>query len=412
VREVAHTLNVATVVSGSIRCAGTAIRIAVELVDAATGYQICSARYDRELRDVFALQDEMSRALVAALAPQLLGELRAASATARTGSLEAYDLYLRGRYFLSQRSRDGIQKGIAHFERALGLDPTFALAWTGIADSYTLLSFYGHLRPREAFPRVMEALRRALALDAALAEVHASLGIANLLYDWDWGRAERELREAIALKPHDAAAHYWYAIYSLTTGALDEAIREIQRARDLDPLSLTINAGMGTTLVLAGRYDAGIEQLRRTLELNPNFTPAYGFLGWAYYLSGRRAEAAEAVEKGMRLAGVNPLGTAYAKALSGERDAALGLLADIERAAATVYVQPIFIARTYAVLGEANAALAWLERGYDEREAWMVNLAIDPTFELLRSEPRFVRLLARLRLPQPRIDSSLTGPMG
>jgi serine/threonine-protein kinase len=189
---------------------------------------------------------------------------------------------------------------------------------------------------------------------------------------------------------------------------LDEAILEMRRARDLDPLSLTINVAVGSTLVLARRYDAGIEQIRRTLELDPNFFPAHGFLEWAYYLSGRRAEAAETAERGMGLVGSNPLGAAYIKALSGERAAALGHLADVERLAGSVYVPPVFVARTYAVLGEWTAALDWLGRAHEERDGWMVYVAIDPTFESLHSDPRFVSLLARMHLPQLRTDNAAT----
>ncbi len=397
---VARALNVATVVSGSVRRAESRLRMTVELVDAATGYQRWSGRYERELRDVFALQDEVSRAVVAALAPQLLGELRPPPAPARTGNLEAYDLYLRGRHFLGQLSREGDEKAIAHFEHALAQDPGYALAWAGIADAYTLLGYGGHLRPHEAMPRAADAVQRALALDATLAEAHASLGMIHLVYDWDWEGAARELRTAIALKPNYATAHQWYANYLLATGAVADAVEEMGQARALDPLSQAINTAMGPMLVLARRYDEGIEQLRRTVDLDPGFANAYGFLSWAYHLAGRRAEAVVAMEQAMALVGQNPLGLAYLKALAGEQAGARRLMAWVEQAAASLYVQPVFVARVYALLGDAPAALAWLERAYTERDGWVIYMGIDPTFEPFRAEPSFLRLLARLRLPR------------
>jgi tetratricopeptide (TPR) repeat protein len=402
-----RALEVATVVSGSVRREGARLRMAVELIDAATGYQRWSARFDRELRDVFALQDEVSRAVVAALAPQLLGELRPPPAALRAGGFEVYDLYLRGRHFLGQRDRGGFQKGIAHFEQALAQDPGYAPAWAGLADAYALLGYGGHLRPREAMPRALDAVRRALALDGTLAEAHASLGIVHLIYDWDWDGAARELRAAIALKPDYATAHQWYANYLLATGAADDAVEAIGRARALDPLSRAIDAGLGPMLVLAGRPDAAIAQLRRTLELDPDFAPAYGFLAWAYFLSGRRGDAVAAAERGLSLAGehgANPVARAYAKALAGDAAAARALLAAVERAAsspASGYVPPIALARAYAILEDAPAALAWLERALEERDASSVYLAVDPTFAALRGGAAFARLLSRLGLPRP-----------
>jgi TolB-like protein/Tfp pilus assembly protein PilF len=401
VRGAARALGVAAVVTGSVRRAGPRLRLTVELVDAATGDRRWSGRYARAVRDVLALQDEVSRAVVAALAPQLLGELRPSPAPARTGNFEAYDLYLRGRHFLGQRSRDGVRKAIAHFEQALAEDPGYALAWAGLADAYTLLGYGGHLRPREAMPRAADAVRRALALDGTLAEAHASLGIVHLVYDWDWDGAARALRTAIALKPDYATAHQWYADYLLATGARDEALQALGRARALDPLSPMVNAGLGPMLALAGRYEAGIAQMRRMLELEPDFGPAYLFLAWVHYLSGQRAEAVAVAQRGMALAGDYPMGLAYVKAIAGEDTAARTLLASVERAAASAYVSPIALARVYAILGDGPAALAWIERAYEERDASIIYLAVDPTFAPLRGEPAFTRLLARLGLPRP-----------
>ncbi|AHG93244.1 transcriptional activator domain-containing protein (plasmid) [Gemmatirosa kalamazoonensis] len=400
-REAARALGVATIVTGRVRRAGPRLRVAVDVIDATSGSAVWTKRFERAHRDVFALQEEMRHAIVAALAPQLLGALPASAAPSRTENFAAYDLYLRGRHFLGRRVREEVRKAIAHFEQALAEDPGYAAAWAGIADAYTLLGYNGLLRPREAIPRAADAVRRALALDGTLAEAHASLGAIHLAYDWDWDGAARELRTAMALKPEYATARQWYAIYLLATGAVDEAIAEIGRARALDPLSAAINAGLAPMLLLAGRYEVAIAQLRRTLELEPDFAPAYGFLGWAYYLTGRRAEAAAAAERGAVLAGANPLSMAYVKALAGDEPVARALLAAVEQAAASTYVQPVAVARAYAIIGDEPATLAWLGRALDERDPWSIYLAVDPTFAPLRGEPAFVRLLARLALPGP-----------
>lgn len=404
VREIGQSLNVQTILEGSVRKARNRLRITAQLVNVADGYHLWSETYDREMEDVFAVQEEISRAIVSALKVKLAAAEERPVAT-RTGHLEAYDLYLKGRYFWNKRTEEGLKTAIEYFERAIALDRSYAPPYAGLADSYIVLSIgHGFLSPEEGMPRGKEAAMKALELDEALAEAHASLAHVKTWYERDWAGAEREYKRAIELDPNYATAHHWYSLLLVGMGRFEEGFAEIRRAHELEPYSLIIATTVGRRVHFGRRYDEAIAAYRSALELDPNFAIAHKWLGIAYAQQGSFADALEELRKATELEPKNTViraALAYGYALSGSGAEARKILEGLK--AGRRYVSPYRVAIVYAALGETDQAFEWLEKGYRERDGWLLNLNVDPALDPLRSDPRFARLVKRMGLPPYRI---------
>ena len=320
-----------------------------------------------------------------------------------TENADAYRAYLQGRHDWNQRSEEGLKRAIESFQRAVYIDPRFAAAYSGLADSYAALGYLSYVAPSDAFPAARQHATKALELDATLAEPHASLGLVKLYFDWDWLGADAEFQRAIALDPDYAPTHEWYSIYLLVAGRAAEAFREIQLARQRDPLSLPINSDIGFHHYYTGRYDEAVKQLKFVLEMNRNFPPAHLWLGRTFQELGKFDDALaefRQVEETLREWPVSIAARGFVSAAAGRTDEAREILAELERLASRKFVTSYGIALVYVGLDQNDAALASLNRAFDERSHWLVWLRLDPRWNKLRADPRFNELVSRMRFPQ------------
>lgn len=405
VTEIGRELKVGTVLEGSVRKAGNKLRITVQLIDAMTQEPLWSQDYDRELKDVFAIQSDIAQRVANALKVQLVTEEKKQIEKEATENLEAYTFYLKGRYFWNQRTEASFRKAIEYYERAIASDPNYALAYAGMADSYNMLGNWGLLLPKEAYPEAKKAARKALEIDETLAQAQVALSFARFLYDWDFSAGLSGFQQALEMNPNYAPGHQWYGISLQAMGRMEEAISEVKRAQELDPLSLIINAVLGRMLYIAREYDQAIDQCLKTLEMNPDFHPAHLYMGYAYLQKGMYDEAIMAFQEAVRSSGGTALskarlGQAYANA--GKKRKAFRILDELEEKAKSEYVSPLYIARIYTALGEKDMAFEWLERAYEIRFPWMVRLAVEPGWDPLRSDPRFTVLLKKMGLESDR----------
>jgi serine/threonine protein kinase/Tfp pilus assembly protein PilF len=394
-------LGVRAVLTGRVVQRGDNLTISTELVDTRDNSHLWGEQYNRRLADLLSLQEEIARQIAERLRLRLTGEEQKLLAKRPTENPEAYRLYLLGRYYAGRGTKEGFEKGIQYLNQAIASDPSYALAYDGLAYDYIIANEWT-LSPRDAMPKAKEAAKKALELDDTLAEAHASLAIVSDLYDWDWVAAESEFKRSIELKPNYALAHVWYGLYSVAIGRTNEAIAESERAVDLDPLSPETNAFLGCVLYFAHRYGQVIEQLRETTDLDPNYWLAHGDLGVAYEQQGQFPEAIAELQKAIGLAGIIPEPTAWlarAYAVSGNRAEAQKLLDALKEPSKWTYLSPYNIAMVYAGLGEGDQALAWLERAYQERSYYMSWLKVDPGVDNLRSDPRFQDLVRRMNFP-------------
>jgi DNA-binding winged helix-turn-helix (wHTH) protein/TolB-like protein/Flp pilus assembly protein TadD len=397
-------LKVDSVLEGSIQRLGDRLRVTVRLVSVSDVSLLWADHFDENFTDIFKVEDSISTKVAAALALKLSGEEQRRLIKRDTDNAEAYQLYLKGRFFWNKRTGEGFKLGIVQFKQAVEKDPGYALAYAGLADSYTGLTFYNFAAPNETMPKAKEAATNALAIDSTLAEAHASLAHVKVNYDWEWSDAEKEFRRSIELKPDYATAHQWYAIHYLTpTGQLEEAIQEMKRALDLEPTSLVMNTFLGATLYFAGRYDDAIEQCRKTIEMDSNFAVAHWHLGLAYEQKGMFDDAIAELQKAITLSGSSPLmiaalGYAYAKA--GKRNEANRILDELQKLSAVRYVSSCELAAIYVALGEREQAFQRLEKAYKERSFHLINLKVRPEFAPLRPDPRFHDLVRRIGLTQ------------
>ena len=399
IRAIGRKLGVGTVLEGSVRRSGKRLRVSARLVDAANGYQMWADEYERDETDVFKVQDELTHAIVAALQLHLTPSGGAAIARRGTSSVEAYNLYLQGRFFYEKRSEDGLTKAAQYFEGAIKLDSNYAAAYAGLAESYGLLGSFGFRVPRDMYPKAKPAALRALALDSTLAEAHTALGYVNLFYDFDYEAGNHELTDAIELNPQYAPARLFRSWYFLAAGKPDEAVREIERARSLDPLSLIINTRAGTMRFFAKQYDSAMVQLLHTLELDPGYGLAHMQLSRAYLALGRCADALrEASVGGVGAGNYEGANVGYAAARCGDSALARRELRQRLEQAERGYVPADVVARLYAGLGERSKALDWLERAYRQDTWSLMLLQVEPMYDNLRSEPRFQALVRRMRL--------------
>jgi TolB-like protein/DNA-binding winged helix-turn-helix (wHTH) protein/Flp pilus assembly protein TadD len=404
--EIAQELHVEAVAEGTVARSAERMRVTAQVIQANPEKHVWAESYDRPIGDVVVLQGELATEIAQAIRVKLTPQEQSRFAGARPVNGEAYEAFLKGRYFWSKRTEAGTEKAIDYFHQATEKDPNYALAFTGLADSYISLALSEALQeslpPKEAFPKARAAVDRALELDHALAEAHASLAHIKFQYDRDWSGAEKEFQLAIELGPNFANAHQWYALSLMWSGRLDEALNQIKLARELDPLSLVINANLGLILSGAHQYDQAIEQLRKTLEMDPNFAYAHYRLGQIYVLQGMNAEAIPELEKAIALSGGSPrataeLGLAYAR--MGKRNDALRLLNDLKKRSKVRYVSPFDLAVIYGGLGDNGRTLEFLEKAYDERSTSLNLLQLSPAFVRVRSDPRFTHLVHGVGLP-------------
>jgi DNA-binding winged helix-turn-helix (wHTH) protein/tetratricopeptide (TPR) repeat protein len=398
--EVGRLLQVDAVLDGTVRRSGDLLRITVQLVSVTDGAPLWATQFDAQAKDLFALEDSISRELALELRLRLSGPERDRLTRSATQDPEAYHAYLRGRYFWNRRTFESLGKAIESFRRAIGLDPGFALAYAGLADCWVLLPLYGAVAPREVFPQAIAAAERALELDESLAEAHTSLAYARFLYERRWAAAERGFRRAIELSPGYPTAHHWYAFLHSALGRHVEAVAQARRALELDPLSLVINADLGLVLSFA-RDPAAVEQFRRTLELDPGFAYARFGLGLSLQEQGCLEEAAAELRCAAELAPDSPamqaaLGAALARAGRGEE--ARRILALLEERAAREPVEASLFAFLWTGLGERDRAIDCLEDACDEGSRFVAFLATWSIYDPLRDHPRWPDLLRRAGL--------------
>jgi TolB-like protein/Tfp pilus assembly protein PilF len=401
VREVGRKLKVETVLEGSVRKSGDVLRITVQLIRASDAVHLWSERYDRSAKDVFAVQDEITSAVIGQLEGELLGKVAHVPIRPQTEDIAAYHLYLKGRYFWNKRTPTDLQESVGYFEQAIARDGGYALAHAGLADSLDLLGYYSVLAPREVFPRAEKAALAALDLDESLAEAHCSLAFAKLLYDWDWRRAGEGFARTFELNPGYATAHHWFAEYLAFLGRHDQAIAQARTALALDPLSLIINVLLGWSLYYARRYDEAIEQLEQTLQLDATFAPAEYWLGLSYEQKGDIDRALAAFDRAISGSERSPMVLAARGRLCAERSEegkAAQVIEELLRKAETAYVPAYHIAAIHSGRGDTSRTLEWLVRAGRERDTWMVFLNIDPIWDRYRNEPRFKALVAEVGL--------------
>ncbi len=400
-RAVGRELGVDAVLIGRLQYNNGKISIETELVDTNKGTQLWSERYVRESAGLIGLEDEMAQEIARNLRPRLSGQQQAVLRKHETESLEAYHHYLRGRHFLNKRTNENYQKAIEYFQKAIEQDPTYALAYAGIADSYNLLGSYSDLSPGDSFQKAKSAAQRALAIDETLAEAHASLAYAKQNYEWDWSGAEREYRRAIELDPTYPMAYHWFGGHLLLMGRFDEGLKTRQRAQELDPLSPIISLGLAAPHIMGRRYDQAIAQYRKTLELDPNFSVAYTGIGWSHVYKGEYQKAIAAFDEVVRLTKADremSPDIAYAYAASGDRERAGKIVNAMISSTSTRYISPYDIALVYVALGDADQAFAWLEKAYAQRSNRLIAMKVIPSLDPIRKDPRFDEFLRRMKL--------------
>ena len=403
VRAIAARLGVRHVLMGSMRRAADRLRVSAQLVDATTGFQVWSGRFDRLLADVFAIQDEIGSAIAGALNATLLGEITA-PAQVKAPRLEVYEALLKGRHLWNRRTADSTQRAIASYRQALALDPEYAPAHAGLAEAYLTQAIYGTVAPRDAMPLARASAEAALALDASLAEARAALAQVEAAHEWRWGMAEAMFRQAIALNPQLSAAHQGLAIMTLTPrGRHTEAQASVERALTIDPLSPVQRVTLGSVHLYAGRFAAARDTVRAVIALEPAFSPAHYFLSQSLTELGDHTAAITSAERAVELSGRSSealavLGAALARA--GQGDRARAVLADLDLAARATYASPAHRAVVHLALGDASTALDLLDEAADVRASDLVWLAVRPAWGALRQHPRFAALLSRLHLAE------------
>jgi TolB-like protein/DNA-binding winged helix-turn-helix (wHTH) protein/Tfp pilus assembly protein PilF len=411
--QIARELNVDAVVEGTVLRSGNEVRITAQLIEAPADKHLWSQSYEGELRNTLALQNDVARAIADQIRINLNPQEKAALAKVKTVNPEAFQSYLKGRYFWNKRTPEGLNVGLTYFNQAIEEDPAFAQAYSGLADTYALLGDwqYAVMTPKEAFPKAKAAAIKALELDSTLGEAHNSLAFCLDGFEWDFEAAGKEFQRAIELNPSYATAHHWYAWHLSLLGRDDHAIAEMRKAETLDPLSLIINSDMAELLLLMHSYDESIQQGRRTIEMDANFALAHNQLGQAYLQKQMYAPAIAEFERSVQLSGDCPTciaNLARAYAAFGQKSRAEKLLSDLKKRSSPVASLASEIAMIYAALGDRDQAMNWLERGYKER--FNPGVLLRPGFDPLRSDPRFEELAGRVGLPSLSPPHKVTKP--
>ncbi len=401
-RKVGRDLNVDAVVTGSINQQENTLIIRADLVQVSDGTQLWGQQYNRNLSDILSVQSDISKEISEQLRVKLTGEEREKLTKQFTNNTEAYQLYLKGRYYWDKRTKEGLKKAVEYFQQAIEKDPKYALAYAGISDCYIVLGDYNFIPSIEATQKASEAAEKALELDDTLAEAHTSLASVHEL-NWKWQEAEKEYKRALELNPNYATAHHWYSVYLANMGRVYEGIAQIKQAQELDPLSMMINKSVGDRYSDARQYDKAMEYYRKTIEMDPNFPTSHEGLGFTYLQKGLYKEALAEFQKTRDLSGEIPpylirAGIVYAK--SGKKDEARKILDEVRQLSEKQYVSPVGIAILYTALGEKDQAFEYLEKAYQERSIRLSYLKVDDAYDSLRSDPRFTDLVKRVGLPQ------------
>ena len=403
--EAGREQGVDAVLEGQVQRIGDRVRVSARLVRTSDGTSLWADRFEEKFTNIFAVEDAVAEkvARTTVLAMNGAGEAPTTERLTKryTENNEAYEAYLKGRYMWNKRTVDSLQKALGYFQQALRLDPNYSLAYVGLADTYTLLSFFTLAAPSDAFPKAKEAAEKALAIDPTLAEAYTALGQYKAYYEWDWNGAEVEFQKGIALNPNYPLLHHWRSLNLIAMGRMDEARAAMQRALELDPLLLVSNVNLGRIDYYEGRYDQAIKQYQRALDLDKDFMRTHLRMGLAYVQQGRYHEALTEYNKALEIAGDTPqirAHIAHVLAISGKRSEALIELAKLQERAKRQYVPPYDIALIYVGLGENDKAFAWLEKAYDDHSTEMIYFKVDPLLAPLHSDPRYQNLLRRMKL--------------
>jgi tetratricopeptide (TPR) repeat protein len=400
--EIARELRVDAVVEGTVLRSGDHVRITAQLVQVPAERHLWAQSYEGDVRDALTLQSQVAHAVAQQIRIKLSPREQAVLKNKKVVDPEAYEAYLKGRYFWNKRTANGLKTAVAYFNQAIEKDPGYSQAYTGLADSYALMGDwqYGVMAPKDAFPKAKAAAIEALKLDNTLGEAHTSLAFCFDIFDWDWDSAEKEFKQAIDLNPGYATAHHWYAWHLIVLGRNTEAIAEIRKAANLDPLSLIISADVAEVLLVARLYDQSIQQSLNTIAMDPNFAVAHYQLGQAYTQKQMYAEAITELQKATDLAGADTPFTAnlgYAYAVSGRRSEAMKLLEEVKTRPDRSISNASEVALIYVGLGEKDQAMTWLEKAYEEH--FNPSILVRPAFDPLRSDERFQDLMRRIGLP-------------
>ena len=398
--RIGQELKVGSLIEGSVRKSKNQVRITVQLVDTESEEQLWTETYNRNVQDIFSVQSDIAQQVAKALEVRLGVRENSALRREQTQNPEAYSFYLKGRHRWNLRSENEINRAIKYFEEAIGRDPGYALAYAGLADCYSILGYYAFRRPVAVYPRAKELAEKALSLNESIAEPHASLGEVLMQYFFDWKKAGSELDRALELNPSYATAHFWRATHHMALGRTDDSLTQVRKAVELDPLSMIILTDAARNLYLARRYDEAINQYQRSLDVDPNFPIAHKGLAEVYAQIGKYDEAVSEIERAIALSGrsifiLDDLGYIYARA--GKREDARKVLEDLDKLANDEYVPSYGRAVICAALGNKEDAMNWLEKAYDERN-FLVYLKVDPAFDTLRKEERFLSLLDKMGL--------------
>jgi len=396
-------LAVDSVLDGTIQHSGDRTRVTVRLRRVPDGELLWGSEFDEKLTDMFAIEDSISQKVAEALALNLSGEEQRRLSRPFTASNDAYQLYMKGRFFWNKRSVEGVKKSLEYFQQAIDADPGYAVAYTGLADAYITAGSYGYsiMPPREAMPKAEAAVQKALSIDNSLAEAHSSLAYIKFTYDWDWAGAEREFQQAIALNPLYDTAHHWYSHELMALGRQDEAMAESRRALELSPSDTVMNEHMGWTWLMMRTYDQAIQAAHRALEMDPDFLLAHRVTALAYMYQGNNQKAIEEFQRCVDLTHGDPVARAYLArgyAFAGQREQAQQIITELEKLPKTQYIPPTEIAADYAALGNSEQALRWLNRSYDERASALPYVKVDRVYDPLHPDPAFNDLLQRLNL--------------
>ncbi len=400
--EIGGELNVDAVVEGTVRRSGDRVRISVQLVRISPERHLWADAFEGDIRDVLSLQRDVAHDIVGQIHTKLAARQQASRNSDKPVDPDAYENYLRGRYFLARRNAEAMNKAVGYFQQAVQRSPQYAKAYAGLAVTYDLLATYELLPPSDSFPKAKQFASQALALDNTLSEAYTARASAASFWEFDWATAERDFQRAIALEPSSALAHHWYGEHFINIGKAERAVSELKRARELDPLSLPINSTLGRVYRDAGRYSEAVDQCRKTLDLDPHFSMAHWCLGQVHIGERRYAAAIPELERATAL-GTTPIlmrDLAYTYAAVGKKMEARAILESLMRKAQSTYIPPYSIAVVHAALGEKDAAFQWLERAYRERDAQITDLVLGPEVDSLRSDPRFAQLIQRLNLPK------------
>ena len=397
---VGHELNVDALLDGTFQRVGDQIRVSVQFVRVSDGITLWAAIFDERFTNIFSIQDTISEQVAGALAVKISGEEQRQLQKHYTANSDAFQHFVRGRYFWNQRTMEGLRKSMACAEQAIAADPTYARAYVGLADSYNLLAGHGGLAPKETFPKARAAAKIALEIDPNLAEAYASLGFINYRFDWQFCEAEENFKRAIELKPNYSTAHHWYGEALASAGRFEESLNALQRSQDFDPLSIPISTDLAQTLYFARRYEECEAQLRKTLEMDPQFIRAHIVLGTTLEQLHRYDEALASLQLAVELSknnsfAVSRLGNLYA--LMGRKREAQEILRFLKKRSNEYYASPYDIAVVYAGLGDKENVLMHLQAAVEVRDVWLVWLQVTPRFEFLRKDPRFVALMEHFR---------------